>query len=232
MKRIISFLKKTFSCSSKNIFILIISIVFISGGAVNNGFSWFVPAIPFAVIFVLQLRYFSKKQTIWIVISMIVVCMPLAWNHSKNNILYPYLNTEVRFNSGWGYHQFYDSKYYSLVSPENISSSRKHEVLQPKFYSQTLVLLEDSIPMHMSKMSVSHADFGTSLIPVFEDANENLFSIYAVNLIDGIQKGTIESNDLQAVENLQSLLTRCLGNLMYWPLIPIIILSFVMSIFR
>ncbi len=86
--------------------------------------------------------------------------------------------------------------------------------------------------MRMAKMSVSHADFGTELKPIFEDANGNLFSIFADNLIEEIQKGTIESNDLQGVENLQSLWTRCLGNLMYWPLILMIIISSVMSIFK
>ena len=114
-----------------------------------------------------------------------------------------------------------------LFSPERISSSREHDKSPPEFY-----IFEEAIQMHMVKMSVSHAELGTELKPIFFFFYRNLFSIFADNLIEAIKKGTIKSNDLQGVEDLQSLWTRCLGNLMYWPLIPMIILSLFLKAIR
>lgn len=225
MKLNIPPLNNLISGSPARILILVTCIIFMASGAVNNGFSWFYPAAPFAIVFVFQLRNFSKIHASLFVILAIIICLPLAWNHPKNSLLYPSLNAKAVFQTGWGYHQLSDTKHYSLVPPKFVASSRQHETIQPEFYVKSLVLFENPKQMHLAEMKESHPDFGTSLWAVFEDAEGNLYSVSENNLIEDIREGTIISKDLQTVKNLQSRWTWYLGNLMYWPIFPLLIPS-------
>jgi len=240
MKNPINNLPQSFSGTWINISLLALSILFMAGGAVNNGFTWFLLAIPFVILFFIQLRYFSKIQVAGILIVVIVILIPLGWNHPENRLLYPYLGAVAEFQQGWGYEQFSDSKYFSLVSPESVPFSRKFAASQPEFFTLKLVMLDGPVVMTMVRVGASHPDFSTVLRPIFKDSKGDLFSVNSDRLLEGIENGTVISDDLQNVKSLptgglnqgefkilQSRWSWLLGNLMYGPLFPFIIISLV-----
>ena len=215
----------------RNILTIIVSIIFIAGGSINRGFSGFFWAIPFVVIFYKKLKHYTKYQQIILVAILLFVCVPLGWNKTNNTMLYPYIGSQAVFVAGWGYVQYSDSKYYSLLSPERAKNFEIGKYDQD-FYSKPLATIDSALTMKMVEMDYSFADFGHQLIPVFVDSDGNKYKIYSRNFIEEIERGTIRSDDLEGVENFQSQWTEFLQNLMYWPMLPIILKGYIDGLFR
>ncbi len=217
-----------------NILLLSISIVFMAGGAVNNGFSGFFFAIPFMILFLFQLRHFTLIQVMGILCLVLVLLIPLRWNQPENKLLYPYLGSVVEFQKEWGYEHYEDSHYTSLVPPKYAATSFDDE---GRLLDIPTATRDTPTTMRMVRMEVSTADFGMQLKPIFEDSQGQRFSVYSRELFEGIDEGNVVSNDLKKVnrkpvllggftENsdpLQSRWSQYLGNLMYWPMAPVII---------
>ncbi|MBX7158642.1 MAG: hypothetical protein K1X66_09690, partial [Verrucomicrobiae bacterium] len=75
--------------------LLIISILFIASGAINNGMNWFLPALPFFVIFTFQLRKLTEKEAFVVRWFVLIICIIFGWNHPKNKLLYPCVGAEI-----------------------------------------------------------------------------------------------------------------------------------------
>jgi len=210
LSNIIYLVQKTFTIS--------ICALFIVGGAVNNGMTGSLMAVPFFIVFFLKLKsYDTRKRVFWLLL-LILICAPLEWNKPKNTILYPYLNTEAEIKSGWGYEKHSD--YYTLISPEAIEFKIKSKKIPPFIHSRNIVVFDKDIRVKMDRMHVSHSEFSTHLLPVYLADDGTEYLIFTDDLFKGVSTGTIKSSALVGVDNLQSSWTISLGNLMSWPMAP------------
>jgi hypothetical protein len=212
--------------------IIVISMIFIAGGAVNNGSTWFLMAIPFAVVFAFAIRPFSQTQKHLLVACLIALCLPLAWKHSENKLLYPYLGSRVEFLPGWGYEKYGSEEYFSLVDPESVSFRMEYpKQYEDKNWSDLKLVSSESSHMRMVVMEVSHADLGIHLQPVFEDERGMRYTLGAHELSKELKLGTVKSEDLKDTTRLQSEWSFWLGRLMWYPSLPFMALKHITDFF-
>lgn len=205
------------------IMLLIVCAIFILGGAVNNGFSWFVMAIPFVVVYVKLLKGFNQPQKACLIALLLLFCSPIFIDKSHSTLFYPCLGSKVTLAKGWGYVQFVGSKHYSLIKPDALRDYANVKV--GEMLLKPLKVFSSPVEMTMSEMGVSFADFGTTLEPVFMDKTGNSYSINSYSFNNEIRRGSIKTDDLSDTEELQSYWTERLGLLMTWPVWPVILLS-------
>ncbi|EGA71374.1 hypothetical protein VISI1226_14571, partial [Vibrio sinaloensis DSM 21326] len=70
---------------------LAVSALFIGAGAVNQGVSGFLLALPFVAGFILTLKAFPLKGKVGYIAVVTILSIPLAWSHEENKIIYPWL---------------------------------------------------------------------------------------------------------------------------------------------
>ena len=208
-----------------------VSILFILGGSVNNGWTGFFWAIPFCVLLIFQLLKISRLIAV-IVTAVVAAVSIFVWEHPENKLIYPFLGSEVSFLPGWVDMQFSDSADRSLSPPEDAKFQLKHEKVQPEFYARPSRVIENIVPMKLVSVKVTHADLGTQLLPIMEDIDGNRYSLADDELLEGIKNGTANSSDLQNIKSLQSSWSVWLGNLMFWPATPVIIFGVAGDLFK
>tara|TARA_R110001583_G_C5365587_1_gene382102 strand:- start:13 stop:465 length:453 start_codon:yes stop_codon:yes gene_type:complete len=150
--------------------------------------------------------------------------MFFAWNKSQNSLIFPYLNAGIEIPAEWAYVRVSDSTYHSLIPPEHINSWRADMKSDPD-YILWLAVSEKSIFATMNRVEVTHEMFVTRLSIIFKDPSGKMYSITPKALIKAVAIGSIKSSDLKGIENFQSTWSHYLGNLMFWPVFPILLFS-------
>lgn len=201
-------------------FTVFISALFILSGAVNNGSTGQFFAIPFWLIFFASLFRFPNKQRVNILIIVALLYIPLVSNHEENILLYPKLGSSITLSGNWGYNIHYDSNYKYLSPP--------HE--QPREtdkYTIETGEIDSSYPLIMARISTNHADFGTTLVPVFQTQDGKEYRIHASSLITELSRGTVHSSELEGLSEheFQSNWSRRFSLLLMWPVLILIALK-------
>lgn len=186
---------------------ILISLIFIVASAFNDGFSRFAPAIPFYIV----LYLFSKKLNLNIKLRLSFICIVIASillnvNLSRIKWFYPITNGTITFKQDGFIHHYSDNSAGFSTSSEKISCTgcgemKIHEVKAGQV-------------LKVFSVATTHPDFSTRYVLVTEKGN---ISISADN----------DSFELSAPVSSSILL---LGNLMYYPAIPILFLEIKSSI--
>ncbi|AGH81168.1 hypothetical protein PCNPT3_06130 [Psychromonas sp. CNPT3] len=205
--------------SLNNILLVLISMIFIVGGACNNGFSSCFLAIPFLILYFIKIHRCPSLPKMLINLFLTLICTLVFWNKPTNLLFYPHLNKEFEINKGWTYLKSADSSVYQLIAPSNV------EILRKNFEKSKLALLTKNTHMTMLRIEVTHPDFSTVLNPVFIDKEGQEYRIFGDDLRNAILIGSIKPPHLNKPFSLQSSWTVALGNLMYWPISPWLLLE-------
>lgn len=188
-------------------FAILISLIFIIASAFNDGFSRFAPAIPFYFV----LSIFSNKLNLNTKLRLSFLCIVIASillnvNLSKFSWAYPITNGTITFKQDGFIHHYSDNSASFSTSSEKISCTGCGEIkLHEVKAGQVLKVLS---------VATTHPDFSTRYVLVTEKGN---ISIPTDN----------EAFTLSAPVSSPILL---LGNLMYYPAIPILIIGIKSSI--
>ena len=205
-----------------NVFFLAVSLLFILGGVVNIGVTGFFWALPFVFTFFILIKHYSRQSKYSLIILVVTVCVFFIWDKPKNTLIFPYLGSKAEVVSGWSYTKTYDSNSLHLIPPEDIEFWK--EQLDSKYLLE-LVVLDKNIELTMDRVEFTYPEFVLSVRIIFTDADGVNYSISPKTLIKGVAIGEIKSEQLKGVESFQSTWTEYLGNLMAWPMLPIIIFN-------
>lgn len=205
---------------------LIVCALFIGAGAVNQGFSGFLLALPFVAGFIFTLKAFSLKRKVGYIAVVAIFSVPLAWNHEENKIIYPWLGTDFVAKCGWQaveFEQGYTGHAYYTLIPQGTDINEQYVVSR-----QTIPC--DSV-WKLTRVFVHHPDLGTLYYPVFSiDGFEATMSGYQLN--DAFSSKLLEHSQIGSSYELQSSWTNSLSLLMMWPPLPVFVYTGVMGIFE
>ncbi|MEZ9369131.1 hypothetical protein AB4140_09955 [Shewanella sp. 10N.286.51.B2] len=207
---------------TKDIVFLTVSLLFIFAGAVNLGFTGFLWATPFMVLFFIIIRDYHKRLKYSLIIIVSMVFAFFMWDKPTNKLIFPYLGAKVELVSGWGYQGAAYSNQFYLIKPDNIENWRQRSHTNDPF---EVVLFDENVTLTMDRVEISHPSFGLSLGVIFTDANGNEFYISPDSLINSVAIGDILSEQLTGVESTQSAWSNNIGLLMAWPMLPVILFS-------
>ncbi|MCG9753124.1 hypothetical protein L1D54_22035 [Vibrio brasiliensis] len=204
---------------------LAVCALFIGAGAVNQGVSGFLLALPFVAGFIFALKAFSFKSKVVYIAVVTIFSISLAWNHEENKIIYPWLGTDFVAKCGWEAVKFeqaytgYD--YYTLV-PQGAEIEEQYVVSRHSIAC-------DSV-WKLTRVFARHPDLGTLYYPVFSiDGYEATMSGYQLN--DAFSTKLLKHSQINSSYELQSSWTDSWSLLMMWPALPVYVYTGVMSIF-
>ncbi|CAV18409.1 Conserved hypothetical protein; putative exported protein [Vibrio atlanticus] len=205
--------------------VLIICVLFIASGAVNQGFSGFFMSLPFMITLIYTLKGCSFKVKVSSIVVVAILITPLVWKHEENKIIYPWIGDEFVADCGWKavkYEQSYTGYNYETLIPKGAKVDEQYVI------SQRLISCDAS--WKLIRVFVHHPDLGTLYYPVFSITNvEATMSGYELN--DAFEAKTLNHSQINYSYELQSEWTNNLSSLMMWPTIPILLLNGVMAIF-
>ncbi len=208
----------------RNVFFLTVSLLFILSGAVNVGFSGFFFAIPFLIVFFKLIKNYSKKYKYSLITVVAIVCMFFIWDKPNNKIIFPYIDSQAEIVAGWAYIKTSDTNYFYLIAPESIDRWKNYSDNTSPI---ELVVLDKNLELTMVSVEseTEYPTFITYFKIIFTDSNGVNYYMYPERLLKGIAVGDIKSNELKGVKSFQSTWTKYLGNIMLWPMLPIIIFN-------
>lgn len=195
-----------------------LSLVMVIGGVVNDGMTFFLNAIPFSVyLFVFSLR--RGKIYAWLISAFFVACLAVSFYKFDIPFLYPILGRNVETDTpgyvvGDGTHSFW-------IPEKEVSIFLKPVAGQPV---DTILC---AVPTH-SKLKV---------VRIFEKNWDFGFGPGAIARYPGCPKEfQIDGNDAEPLSShiktavpFANPVTQFLGGLMIYPVLPLFILTAVIS---
>lgn len=199
MRKIISF------------FMLATCAAFIVAGAVNQGFSGFTFALPFAAVFLYLLKRFSLKVRVIALCGIVLMVLPFAWQHEENTIIYPWIGDEFIASCGWEaitYGKEFTGYQYATLVFEGDEVDEKHLLSRSPISCEATWALK--------RVLVRHPDLSTQYYPVFSiDGFEATMSGRELNT--AFQSGRLTHAHIRHSYDLQSEWTQDLSQLMMCP---------------
>lgn len=198
---------------------------FIVAGAVNQGFSGFTFALPFAAVFLYLLKRFSLKVRVIALCGIVLMVLPFAWQHEENTIIYPWIGDEFIASCGWEaitYGKEFTGYQYATLVFEGGEVDEKHLLSRRPISCEATWALK--------RVLVRHPDLSTQYYPVFSiDGFEATMSGRELNT--AFQSGRLTHAHIRHSYDLQSEWTQDLSQLMMWPSVPISLLTRLQMIF-
>lgn len=198
---------------------------FIVAGAVNQGFSGFTFALPFAAVFLYLLKRFSLKVRVIALCGIVLMVLPFAWQHEENTIIYPWIGDEFIASCGWEaitYGKEFTGYQYATLVFEGDEVDKKHLLSRRPISCEATWALK--------RVLVRHPDLSTQYYPVFSiDGFEATMSGRELNT--AFQSGRLTHAHIRHSYDLQSEWTQDLSQLMMWPSVPISLLTRLQMIF-
>ncbi len=214
-----------------------VSVLFSLGGAFNVGMTGFWTAVPFMVL--LSFLTFKKNRIVFVYsLVFILVCITINLTIYKNPFVFPVLKNGVQIEvvSDSLYRKFSDGS-GSFIKPDDVYINEPTK-------EQKDALNNFSNSDHSSSIEISDSAIVShdNMQVVFKLKKEQKLTIKGVHNFGGIdstnmnylvtelgnmseeeiEKGNIRITPEAAV---QSKWSRYLGNLMYWPVFPVVILT-------
>ena len=136
------------------LFLLIICCLFILSGAVNNGFSRWVPAIPFLFLAIWSARDFSQKSRV-VIAGVMMLLSWIIWPAEDNSLIYPYVGEPVYLKGNFISVRYSEEPYNYIYNLDNSHTLESVES-QTRFGGGP-----DEVPQQLvlSGIKTSHPDF-------------------------------------------------------------------------
>lgn len=216
------------------IFLIILSVIMSLGGAVNSGWSKFTWAIPFMICLV-YLAYKQSKSLLLVSIVFVVLCITISKTQDRNPFLYPIISGgEVTIMQDGFQKTYHDDGSGGFTSYERITLNQptKDEKKQLEDFKSDHTIrsltmrdraMETSIPgagmMIITKVSKGDVYKVSGVSHSYGDFSEHLNVRTSVGQFtyNDIRDSLVTIN-----KPLQSEWAKYLGNLMYWPVFPIL----------
>ncbi|CCN84580.1 conserved hypothetical protein [Vibrio nigripulchritudo SFn27] len=197
--------------------VIAISIVFMISGVVNQGFSRFTFAIPFAITFIFAIRQFSHLTKAVITVPTLLVMLTLSLNQGKSKLFYPWIGNGFIASCGWSIVEDssspWGSNILSLEHESEFINGQEGRKIRPLPCGSILVLEE---------VKVRHPELSELYYPVFATSKGEkvTFSHWAFN--KAMKSNTLINDGINVENGFQSKWSLYLGKLMMWPMIPLI----------
>lgn len=221
--------------SPLNKFFVFFSAIMSLGGAFNSGWSSFYLAIPFMAYLVYK-GY--KSGTSFFVASIIFVlaCIAVSKTLEKNSFVFPVLKGGEVTVLKDGFQRTFQDGSGGFVAFENLTTNKPSNEQQKVFddfkTDPTRNKLEyyDSFTSTITKIKKDEKYAVTGLFDQTDDLSST------VSIITSVGKFRIEDIDSKSAtysiklnKKLQTTWSKYLGNLMYWPVFPILIMTVLIS---
>lgn len=202
--------------SLRRVLLICVCLLFAAGGAVNQGFSAFVFALPF-----IRLLYSALPgraiHRMAMAAGTTAIMVAISLTAETNRIIYPHIGETFQASCGW-----------DVITDKYAPQSIKAIVHQGKYVDADFILDRHPLPCSTSwtlrRVTLSHPDFGTTYDPVFAVEGQE-FVMHDSDLTAALEAGDISRPGLSSAEQLQSTWTARLGMLMMWPMLPIMLLA-------
>ena len=199
--------------------VIFVCAIFTFGGAVNLGFSGFLMALPFMILWVLTASMAGKKTILisFVIFLAILFFYFLKLNESK--IFFPANNREIVLNQDACF-DFYTSEHSNPKENFILANSLASELeclnnKQSKSSVKRSRIVIKGTKFKIFKTEVSWADFGEHFRAVVQDS-EGTLTIFNPEIFD-FTDGTKLTED-----NLRQPYLYYPSLLMYWPVFPVI----------
>lgn len=199
--------------------VICVSIIGMLYGAINNGFTKFFFAIPFAVLFIHQIRNVNRKVASMLFVAVVVICGYLAWDLPHSRLLYPVLGEEISFNGGVWATKLNDhpsgDRFYNytpwLVSmdmfAERVCSMNYRAVKQCENTQEFIDRIQKEGDTSYKPFNQTHLKIemigstwneanGTTLIVYLVDSSGARYYMGEKELMDAVKRGIIISDEL------------------------------------
>lgn len=217
--------------------LIVVSIVFSLGGAFNVGMSGFWMATPF-MLFLVALSLKRSRRDFVLSSIFVVICIAINLTIDKNPLVFPVLReeTQIEVSKNNLYRSFSD-KSGSFVEVKDIYVNKPATEQQNQLDSflkddrassmqisdSAIVSSDDVQTIYKLKAGQRFPVLGVYNFGGIDSENEN----YLVTALGHIGEDEIRKGNIRIVPDVpvQSEWSKYLGNLMYWPVAPISLLT-------
>ncbi len=209
-----------------------VSIIFSLGGAFNVGMTGFWMATPFMLLLVVLSL---KRSRGYAVLSsvFVVICIIINLTIDKNPLVFPVLRegTQVEISKNSLYRKFNDES-GSFVKEEDIYTNKPtteqqnqlDSFLKDDGASSTQISESDSIQtIYKLESNQRFPILGVYNFGGIDSKNQN----YLVTIFGHVAEDEIREGNIRIIPDvpIQSRWSKYFGNLMYWPVVPIRLLT-------
>lgn len=191
--------------------VLLISLIYICSGAANWGFFGYWIAAPFVLLFVyLAVELKSNKQRMfWLFLAGVLVPL-LAYDHSKNSLIFPAIGSDASLGCGWIALQFqpgYSShEFFSLYRSE---SSQSNELFDDAIERITIPCGHKVV---LDQLHFTYPEFEGWFQPVFKDESDRYYTLHAFRVDEALDSSYIVFPNIKNNWELESWLSRFFGD--------------------
>lgn len=217
--------------SSLNKFFVVASAVMSLGGAFNVGWSSFYLATPF-MAFLVYKGY--KRGTSFFVVSIIFIlaCITVNKTLEKNSFVFPILKGGEATVLKDGFQRTFEDGSGGFIAFENLTINEPSDYQQKVFDefrndpTRTKLKYYDSFPVTITKIKQGEV---YKVVGIFHQTGDFSDDISIITEVGKFRVEDMDKNSrtysIQANKPLQTTWSKYLGNLMYWPIFPIVIMS-------
>lgn len=215
--------------------LIVISVVFSLGGAFNVGMSVFWMATPFMLLLVILSFKRSRKDFVFSSIF-IVICITINLTIDKNPLVFPVLRegTQIEVLKNSLYRSFSDGSgsfiegkviHINELTTEQrnqLDSFLKDDRASSMQISDSTIVSSDNIQtIYKLKAGQRFSVLGVYNFGGIDSQNQN----YLVTALGHVGEDEIQKGNIRIVPDVpvQSKWSKYLGNLMYWPVAPLLL---------
>lgn len=209
-------------------FLIGVCVLFAWGAAANTGVGIFefLFGIPFVWYLSVLLRDSGRPtKVVFNGLALLPVAAALVFPSSTNPLHYPVIGSEVTVPSGWGSVRYPSESVRYLEPPKEVSNPVANARREESVFEQTT-------KMRVIGVKTRHPDFGLVYYAVLRGIDGQEHEIREMDLLAAVKAGNLESSALNETTQLHRPVMKWLGDLMYWPLLPLLLAIWISSWFR
>lgn len=217
--------------------LIVVSLVFSLGGAFNVGMSGFWMAAPF-MLFLVVLSFKRSRKFFVFSSIFVVICIIINLTIDKNPLVFPVLRegTQIEilknslyrsFSDGSG--SFIEGKDIYINEPtteqrDQLDSFLKNDRMSLMQISDSAIVSSDNIQtIYKLKAGQRFSVLGVYNFGGIDSENQN----YLVTALGRVGEDEMQKGNIRIVPDVpvQSKWSKYVGNLMYWPVAPLLVLT-------
>jgi hypothetical protein len=211
---------------------LVICSLFTWGAAANTGigFSGFIFGIPFAWSLFSRTRHLSRTYRVLILgFALSPLIAAFVFPAVTNRLHYPIIGAEVIVPSGWGSVTYPKDASSYLSTPEEL---RKEGYRGAANQGYITTVFQHTVSLRLTGVKTQIPDFGLVYYAVLSDPSGKVYEIREADLLAAANAGHLKAAALNNVKTLHRPMMRYLSNLMYWPIVPMLLATWTSSTIR
>lgn len=217
--------------------IIIVSFIFSLGGAFNVGMSGFWMAVPF-MLFLLVMSFKRSRRFFVFSSIFVMICISINLTIYKNPLVFPILQegTEIEIAKDSLYSSFYDGsgsfidKEQIYINEPTIQQQNQLDSFLKDDHASSMQISDSAVVSSSNTKTIYKLKAGQRFLVLgvrnsggIDSANKN----YLITKLGHISEDEVQKENVRIVPDIpiQSRWSKYLGNLMYWLIFPLMLLT-------